>query len=266
MSYILDALKKSERERKKGEVPNLNSFDNSPPPPRSTKRSVILLLLAILIVSIAGINLWVLFRQSPDTTAQDEPVAVTASQEMADSAGDADIPEPVDQPAMNTDQATKTPETEAREPTAPNVTEKMTAAITGAEQAIPATEVLQPEKPAIETTVASDEQGGDEPVEATEGSDLEFAGQPFDEAGEDDKKITIAYADLPNNIRDAMPELSIAAHYYSANPKARMASINGRIMRQGQKLEKGLVLEEINEDGVIFSFNKYRFSLKVFNP
>lgn len=43
-----------------------------------------------------------------------------------------------------------------------------------------------------------------------------------------------------------------------------MASINGRIMRQGQNVGDGLVLKEIIREGVIFSFRGFHFIFKVF--
>ena len=74
----------------------------------------------------------------------------------------------------------------------------------------------------------------------------------------------ITFADLPPDIRSALPKLVIAAHYYASKPSSRMASINGRVMRQGQTITDGLILEEIIREGVILSFHDYRFSLEVF--
>ncbi|MFN2366856.1 MAG: general secretion pathway protein GspB, partial [Desulfurivibrionaceae bacterium] len=126
-----------------------------------------------------------------------------------------------------------------------------------------------PKVPEIaEPTVAAgpDDLGRNDAVPASEDDfDREFSEQPFDDFREDDARPTVSHADLPANIRNALPDLGIAAHYYSKTPSARMASINGRIMREGHTIGQGLTLEEITEEGVVFSSDKYRFSLKVFN-
>jgi general secretion pathway protein B len=72
------------------------------------------------------------------------------------------------------------------------------------------------------------------------------------------------FANLPAEVRNALPELTIGAHYYAKNPAARMVGINGRIVRQGQTVAPGLILEEITREGVIFSFHNRRFSREVF--
>ncbi|MFN2367375.1 MAG: hypothetical protein ABR605_00275, partial [Desulfurivibrionaceae bacterium] len=61
MSYILDALKKSEQERKQGEVPDLNSL-RDPTPARSNRRVRILVIGSVLLLILA-VNLWVILRQ-----------------------------------------------------------------------------------------------------------------------------------------------------------------------------------------------------------
>ena len=78
------------------------------------------------------------------------------------------------------------------------------------------------------------------------------------------RPVLTTYATLPADIRSALPKLVIAAHYYASKPSSRMASINGRVMRQGQTITNGLILEEIIREGVILSFHDYRFSLEVF--
>ncbi len=46
---------------------------------------------------------------------------------------------------------------------------------------------------------------------------------------------------------------------YSNKPEERILNINGRMMREGQEVAPGLRLEEINQDGAVFSFRGTRF-------
>ncbi len=70
---------------------------------------------------------------------------------------------------------------------------------------------------------------------------------------------------LPSSIQKEIPEIHIAAHvYYKNKPSSRLASINGKLMREGDTLAKGLKVAEISSDGVIFSYKKYFFYVDVF--
>ncbi|MDF1577920.1 MAG: general secretion pathway protein GspB [Desulfobulbales bacterium] len=247
MSYILDALKKSEQERKKGAVPDLNSCQNSLPSPRSTQRALLYLLITTLTVSVLGINLWVLLRQGPEPSGELVVQADSNPSGQEENTAAADSPAALNEgvAGAQSDSATRRESTVAAPPPEHVVIES--AELARSAEAAPA-------------------DPDDQSLDTGSGFDLEPAEPPFEESDGGSGKITVAYADLPGNIRNALPELTIAAHYYSSSPAARMASINGRIMRQGQKTAEGLLLEEINHDGVVFSFDKYRFSLKVFNP
>ena len=88
--------------------------------------------------------------------------------------------------------------------------------------------------------------------------------EPAADEEETPKKL-VKYRDLPANVRNDLKDLTISVHYYANNPSSRMASVNGRIMRQGQPVKDGLVLKEITRKGVIFTFRKYRFSMDVFS-
>ena len=57
MSYILDALKKSEKERKRGNIPDLS---NTPEPPthKPKKRTVLPYLIGIVLLINAGLLAW----------------------------------------------------------------------------------------------------------------------------------------------------------------------------------------------------------------
>jgi general secretion pathway protein B len=71
MSFILDALKKSEAERRRGEVPRLQNEPFSPPPRRRPLWP--LLLTLALVLNGAALGWWLLSREEPPA-----PVAAVA--------------------------------------------------------------------------------------------------------------------------------------------------------------------------------------------
>ncbi|MCK9296688.1 MAG: general secretion pathway protein GspB [Desulfobulbaceae bacterium] len=70
---------------------------------------------------------------------------------------------------------------------------------------------------------------------------------------------------LPVAIRRQLPDFHISAHlFYKDKPAARLACINGKVLREGQMLAPDLKVAEISTDGVIFRYQKYLFYVPVF--
>ena len=261
MSYILDALKKSEQERKRGEIPGLSSLQEPPRPPRSTSRLLLYLLVAVLLINSLALGLWVFFRQTaapaaPVTASSGTPTPMAGTGETPAPAESAPQPAAakVELPAETVPAAEEGAATEARSPE-PKAREGDGVEIIAA----------------VEVTVTGEETGteedaGESPPETGEGSDQYEPGsdETPEEAAAEPARLT-TFARLPADVRAELPALNISAHYYANQFQARMASINGRIMRQGQKVQDDLTLEEITREGVIFRFRKYRFSMDVFN-
>ena len=67
--------------------------------------------------------------------------------------------------------------------------------------------------------------------------------------------------ELPANIRAKLPALTLSVHIYSKTPGSRMASINGQILREGQQFG-ALRLQTITPKGVILNFEGQEFHLK----
>ncbi|RJX31175.1 MAG: hypothetical protein C4531_08250 [Desulfurivibrio sp.] len=83
------------------------------------------------------------------------------------------------------------------------------------------------------------------------------------EAGSTKKAMHIDQ--LPEAIREQLPDIHISAHlFYKDKPAARFASINGKILREGQMLAPDLKVAEISTDGVIFRYQEYLFYVSVF--
>ena len=66
-------------------------------------------------------------------------------------------------------------------------------------------------------------------------------------------------SELPLAIQQELPPLSIAMHAYSSQPKDRLVSVDGRLLRESDYLTPELRLEQITPDGMIFTYRGYRF-------
>ncbi len=69
----------------------------------------------------------------------------------------------------------------------------------------------------------------------------------------------IAMTDLPLQIQQEIPAITIQLHAYSEIPAKRLVSINSRLLHEGESLTPALKLEQITPEGVIFSDKGYRF-------
>ena len=79
----------------------------------------------------------------------------------------------------------------------------------------------------------------------------------IDETAQEQK--IIAMTELPLAIQQEIPKMSISGHAYSTVPKERIVGINDRLLQEGEYLSPGLRLEQITADGLVFSYKKYLF-------
>ncbi len=70
--------------------------------------------------------------------------------------------------------------------------------------------------------------------------------------------------ELPDAIRDKIPPLTFAGHVYALEKQQRMIMINMRVVREGAMVEPDLILEEIDENGVILSYGEVLFRVDLF--
>jgi general secretion pathway protein B len=70
---------------------------------------------------------------------------------------------------------------------------------------------------------------------------------------------------LPGTIRQQLPDIHISAHlFYKDKPASRLASINGKVLQEGQMFTPDIKVAEISMYGVIFRYQKYLFYVPVF--
>ena len=220
MSYILDALRKSDQLRRRGTVPTFAAalpMAMAAPQRPGWLRHGVFWLLPIVIASIA-LGWFASVRTG--TGNAPAPVAVAAPA-LLPAAGSTAV------------EAALPPVKAAPERAVPPM-----AAAT-----LPAATVRRRSSPAV-------------PAQCLAGVRDAAAGLPDPPAT---AKDVVSMSDLPASIRQGLPPMPVAVHAYSSKPADRLVSINGRLLHEGDELAAGLRLEQITPEGMVFSYRGYRF-------
>jgi general secretion pathway protein B len=248
MSYILEALRKSDQQRNRGATPTLFGGQEA----MAVRRKPAFVLYGVLAVSLigAGIAIGVLRPwQTPQAEmAERAPIVVHA---------------PVAAPAPPPPVAAAAP---------PQLQDTMAPAISApVAQSAPAP-VVEP-KP-----VTRPKRRVERPIRKAEPSVADRSNpEPVPQAGSESPAAEPAHAeppaaepangesvgtlsDLPPSIRDELPKIRITVHAYSSKRASRLVGYENRILREGDSLVPGLKIEEITPDGMILSYKGYRFS------
>ncbi len=65
--------------------------------------------------------------------------------------------------------------------------------------------------------------------------------------------------ELPPAVRSGLPVLSVSGYSYADEADRRMAVINDRLVQEGEEAGPGVTLARIGSDGVVLEFQGYRF-------
>ena len=229
MSYILEALKKSDQQRQRGATPTLPAATVTEVV--AAKKPVYYGLLAVVLLG-AGITIgWLRPWQAELPAHAAEPIAARSPIQVLHQAATAPLHE-------SPEIARKT----AQELPMPNSTPAV--------QPAPGIDAMQPAIPApvrtrmhgaVATAPAPMPEKRANPADAAQG----LRATPMNE--------------LPLPIQQEMPAITIQLHSYSSIPANRLVSINSQMLHEGEFLTPGLKLEQITVEGVILSYKGYRF-------
>jgi len=230
MSFILDALKKSEAERQRQTGPTLLEVRVSPPRRRYPMWSLIVgVLLAVNVVVLLA---FVLRRPAASIpVAAPSPVTATV---------------PATAPSAASTPHAAAPPISA--PTAPTDTAVATAPIPPL--APPTAAALEPVPPLPDST--HNPADDDPAVSANSGA---VKAQP---AGSAD------YANLPSftEVGGNLPDLRLDLHVYTARASDRYALINMHKVREGETLPEGPRVLAITPEGVAMDYRGQEFMLR----
>lgn len=259
MSFILDALKKSENERQRTLGPSLA---DAPLRRVRDERPWWAYAVAALLIINLGVLIVVLLR---DKTANP---AVSVAPQPAPSVPappSAVAPESAAQPAIMPAQpvpitpstaATRAPNPAVRSladeagvpagPAMSNVDPQMHAALEAAAAAPQGPPMVRPIQPPTVTPLPADPTFRSVTAPGA--------------AAQNGQEVLPTAGDLAAS-GTTLPELKLDIHVYSKNPAERFVFVNMRKYLEGQTLQEGPVLEKITTDGVVLNQHGLRYAL-----
>lgn len=249
MSFILDALKKSENDRQRQSGPAL--FEVRVPPPRSK-----LPLLAIIIVSLLVVNLgvvaWVMFRKPAAAAIPALPATAATAPAVIPPPATAQQSPPAPAPGL-----AQNPQAGMQPP--PNPPQGYNG--TSANNAYPPPNAPGAFSRAPNQEPSLAEQGAaPEQLDADDYAPARDAPPPGTGAG---RVVRGTASGLPSYEEAAaqasIPPLHLDLHSYAPDPSKRFVLLNMRRLYEGQSLPEGVKVESITSDSAIMSFNGIRF-------
>jgi general secretion pathway protein B len=267
MSFILDALRKSEHERQRQTGPALVETTVAPPKPKSNRWATA--AIALLLLNLVAVGIVLLWK------SRDEPAAVAAS------------PPPDAAPAAaSSPPATATPRAPATA-AAPQTTITRTLPESNVAPA-PELRPVEPQPGATRNSLAQEMSTYDPPMDyaAAEAAARAPAGPA---AVAPARRGSVVYESLPDSAalganypppaaaqpsaapnlptadeltaRGNLAEMRLELHVYSNRTQDRFVFVNGRRYREGDTTAEGATVVEITPDGAIMTAGGNRFLL-----
>ncbi|MEP1216070.1 MAG: general secretion pathway protein GspB [Marinobacter sp.] len=246
MSYILDALRKSETERRQGRVPELGQQVQMIHKPKKKAVPVLVWVVTIALVLNAVILAWVFWprasvtatREVPATSSTDTVAPVPQAEPIASA------PEPVLSGSESSIQSLPAP---AATPATPDNTLANAVEIPMPGTVEPTVEEMERERPTVivpsprEPSAVNPSSAADDGAAAARTPHL---------------------VELPLSFQKRVPDLIFNSHIYASEPSSRRVMINDNYLRPGESFS-GITVERITEEGVELSMDGRRFRVGV---
>jgi general secretion pathway protein B len=267
MSFILDALRKSEHARQRQTGPGLAEVPVAPTKPRTNVWATA--AVALLVVNLLAVGILLLRRAQQEDAAA--AIAPTAAAPVASAVsgpanptlsvppptagtpvtqGAAPVRAPIDEPAGPP----------ARNPLADEVggaSSDIEASSRSAASAVPAG------PPAVMKNDSVRRAGSVVYAPEPTTSDLSYSPPPRAQPAV--QAAAPQAAALPNadevSARGGVAALHLDLHVYAAQPQQRFIFVNSRKYKEGDTLAEGPVVEQITPDGAVLNFRGSRFKL-----
>lgn len=260
MSFILDALRKSEHERQRQTGPALVEVAVAAPKQKTNRWATA--AIALLLVNLVAIGVLLLVK-SRDEPAPAPTEAAAAAPAPADSdrtpapsaAAQASVTQTLPVPTV--------PAAQAPPQLRPSATEPATGTRNPLEQEM---STYSPPMDYEAATAAAAPPPGPPAVTPTRRGSVVYESLP-------ETDPTAGYRPPPNTAtgslpraddmtaRGAMPELRLELHVWSTKPQERFVFVNGHRYREGDTTADGATVEEITPDGVVMNSRGNRFLL-----
>jgi len=255
MSYILDALKKSDRERKQGEVPDLQSDHGlrSGHDKREKRSSLWIWLSGGVLLTLSALVLyWGMQRNSVALQEKISDLEKSVVQLKEPPAGkEKTVPQPLTSEKKDNSAVMPAPAVPQKAVLQPSVLEteddKGLMADKAQQLVIEEKTVIKPEDVPrkVPPQVVTSPQSVAPEIASEKTEALPFV------------------QDLPASVQKILPPLTLVGHVYAKDATKRMIMINNRICREGDLVENQLYLEQIVWEGVVLRYKDIRFRLNL---
>jgi general secretion pathway protein B len=250
MSYILDALKKADQERKRGKTPDfITEHEDREDNP---KRRVWLYVVLVFFVAAAGSAGW--FLGSDKNSSVSEKPQQTSPVTMNTSAQPQPSPPP--SVALTSENPTAVPQAQITKTAAPVivVTPQTEKRETAGKQTARTSQVDKDSK--MKKAASATDRG-------RPSQDTPDAAEPANIKKPVPGNRIYSISELPDEIKQRLPALLISTHIYSQEKSERLTSINGHIGREGQEIMSGITLESITPDGAVLRYQGFKFKVNL---
>ncbi|MDW7711616.1 MAG: general secretion pathway protein GspB [Deferrisomatales bacterium] len=279
MSFILEALRKAQKEKERGRSPDLRAAVGAAVDGPGRRRTRWLWAAAALVLALNGLALGWVLRSRPGV-----PVPPSVALRAPEAVAPAPAPEIVEGPAIP-------PPPEARaEVAAPPASPARSLAAEARRRApvrVPPTPApgLEPSEggpPPLASRPLPDaapfpSPPAEEPLPVA--TETPFPSGPAEELAPSDPAPVRGAGEVPSavagpvpllaelspEVRQGLPQLDINGHVYGEDPAERFVFINWRVYREGERIgsSDGPVLERITPEGVLVDFGGLRARLTV---
>ncbi|HJV28587.1 MAG TPA: general secretion pathway protein GspB [Aromatoleum sp.] len=262
MSYILEALQKSEHARQRGKVPDLSTIPATTAatrPERSVHHQPYVLAGFAVTLLAAVLGWWRPWQPAthphslpPEEAAQarqQTPQEAREEQKIAAAVPRAHEPAPT--------QARPTEQIQERPSAPPSDAPSSTTSTESAERiekkpARARTAASSPSRPAPVAMAPLAPRG---PMEASGSPQSSPAPTP---ARPTPGRI-LNLQDLPPAVRNSLPRLTVSGYASAGDSGKRMVVVNDRLVQEGEEVGPGVTVVTVGGDGVVFDYQGYRF-------
>jgi general secretion pathway protein B len=267
MSYILDALRRADSERERGQIPGIHAHPVAPQPPDESSPGGISprawgAAAAGALLSGALAWWWMSGERASGAPATAPAAAAAAAMAVAPVPASVPVPAPVAAPVPalapaplpaaviaqpRQGAAGATDSTPTTPPTLPAVATSRPAADKTAAPAEPRDSAA----PAATPPRAAPDAAARSTPAVRGGASAAVAAQPR----------VMALHELPEEVRRAVPPLVVNGSVYSKNPADRFLIVNGQIVHESDTVAPDLVVERIGPRSAVLGIHGHRFEI-----
>ncbi|MBV1884280.1 MAG: general secretion pathway protein GspB [Pseudomonadales bacterium] len=277
MSYILDALKKSEQERERGDVPSLQSNHMAPTVEIERKSWKSWGLWGVVVLNVIALVFW-LGRAgvSPENSVRPNTsshlnVALTGNVEPTGSVEPREHIEPTGKATPLGKRADPSGVTSDVDKVSPYSNELKAVSLLkdnvemksrlASENDLKLKDKAKTEKEERKKLAISEETSETDTFK----EDLVTLKKQSEKVNlvTEERESVMNLSQLPAHIRDNIPQLEFSSHLYSGMPQYRNVIINGMNLKEQQPLDRDIFLERITKNGVVLTYQGYTFEVGV---